>query len=119
MFWSTHIGKIMSNHTRSEACLHDLSSTRMFSREAAGLCLKLRLETHFFVIGQPLSHRWPVWQAEDNQRDTDDSDEALDEEKPTEPLEAGNTIHEADTVPNTSSKSPCKRCGGKNESNSK
>ena len=113
----THIGKIMSNHTRSEACLENLSSTGTFSREAARLCFKLSRNTCLFVIAQPLSHCRPVWQAENHERNTDNGDETLDDEKPAEPLEAGITIHEADTVPNAPSKSPCKRCGGKNESN--
>ena len=113
----THIGKIMSNHTRSEARLDNLSSTGTFSREAARLCLKLRRNTCLFVIAQPRSHCRPVWQAENHERNTDNGDETLDDEKPAEPLEAGITIHEADPIPDASSKSSRKRRGGKNESN--
>lgn len=114
----TYVGKVVSHHTRGEACLEDFSSTCPLSGEATRLGFELRRDTSLLVITEPCSHTRPIWQIKDHERRTENGDDTFDDEKPSKAFETAYTVHEPHSVPDAATKRTSERRRRENKGNS-
>lgn len=97
----------MRQHPRIEEGLEDLSARGVFPVIPTASRHQSTFGEPLVVFAQPFSPGRVVWEEGKQQEGAEDGDDALDDEEPSEALEAACTVHMADSIGDGTAKSSC------------